>query len=80
AEKATQKQAAVDEATKAKAAIDTANDADAVDQAKADGVKAVAAAHQSGALLDTRKADAKQAMDTEAAKVTAAIDQDATLT
>ena len=79
AEKATQKQTVVDEATKAKTAVDAAKDADAVDQAQADGSKAIDGVHQPGTLLDTRKATAKQAIATAAAKVTAAIDQDVTL-
>ncbi|OAU19925.1 hypothetical protein PY78_13850, partial [Lacticaseibacillus rhamnosus] len=79
-EKASQKQAVADEATKAKEAIDAAKQADAVDQAKNDGIKAIDAQHHSGQALDNRKADAKQAIDAEAAKVTAAIDQDNTLT
>ncbi|OAU89925.1 hypothetical protein PZ07_14015, partial [Lacticaseibacillus rhamnosus] len=69
-----------DEATKAKKAIDAAKQADAVDQAKTDGIKAIDAQHHSGQALDDRKADAKQVIDAEAAKVTAAIDQDNTLT
>uniref|UniRef100_UPI000A6357AD DUF1542 domain-containing protein n=1 Tax=Lacticaseibacillus rhamnosus TaxID=47715 RepID=UPI000A6357AD len=39
--RASQKQAVADEATKAKEAIDAAKQADAVDQAKNDGIKAI---------------------------------------
>ncbi|MBM6453134.1 DUF1542 domain-containing protein, partial [Lacticaseibacillus paracasei] len=69
AEKATQKQTVADEAAKAKTAIDAAENADTVDQAKASGIQAIDAVHQSGTLLDTRKQDAKKAIDAEAAKV-----------
>lgn len=37
--------------------------ADAVDRAKTDGIKAIDAQHHSGQALDDRKADAKQVID-----------------
>lgn len=80
AEKAKQKQAAINAADKVKAAVDQARDADRVDQVVANDLKTIDAAHQSGTSLETRKADAKAAIDAEAAKVVKAIDQDATLT
>ena len=79
-EKVSQKQAVADEATKAKAAIDAAKQADAVDQAKNDGIKAIDAQHHAGQAVADRKAAAKQAIDAEVAKVTGNIDQDETLT
>ncbi len=79
-EKAKQKQAATDAAAKVKAVIDQAQDADGVDQAVNQNLKMIDATHQAGNDLATRKDDAKVAVDAEAAKVTQAIDQDATLT
>ncbi|KMO49573.1 hypothetical protein PZ03_15105, partial [Lacticaseibacillus rhamnosus] len=80
AEKLTQQQAVADAATQAKAAIDAAKHADAVDQAKADGIKAIDAQHQSGVALTERKEAAKKLVAEIAEKVVAAIDQDVTLT
>ncbi|MCT3162150.1 DUF1542 domain-containing protein, partial [Lacticaseibacillus rhamnosus] len=80
AEKKAQKQGVVTEADKAKKAIDAAGSADAVDQAKDAGIKAIDAQHQSGQAVATRKDDAKKAIDDEAAKVTEAIDHDSSLT
>ncbi len=78
--KAAQKQAVATEADNAKQAIDKGQNADAVDKAKTDGIKAIDAQHQSGQAIKARQNDAKQAIDAEAAKVTKAIDQDPTLT
>ncbi|OAU19764.1 hypothetical protein PY78_13955, partial [Lacticaseibacillus rhamnosus] len=80
AQKEAQKQAVATEADKAKKAIDAAGDADAVDQAKTAGIKAIDEQHKSGQTVDARKDDAKKAIDAEAGKVTDAIDHDATLT
>ncbi len=80
AEKTAQKQATADEVTKAKAAIDQVQTIEAINQAKTDGIKAIDVQHQSGADFDKQKEQAKQALDAEAKKVTATIDQDATLT
>ncbi|MCT3162799.1 DUF1542 domain-containing protein, partial [Lacticaseibacillus rhamnosus] len=80
AEKAAQKQAVATEADKAKKAIDAAKGADAVDQAKAAGIKAIDAQHRSGQTIAAQKDVAKKAIDDEAAKVIKAIDQDPTLT
>ncbi|WP_424320523.1 DUF1542 domain-containing protein [Lacticaseibacillus chiayiensis] len=79
-EKAIQKQAIKDKATAAKDAIIKAQDMDGVNQAEADGIKAIDSVHQSGMLLDTRKTDAKQAIDAELTKVNQTIDHDVTLT
>ena len=79
-EKAAQKQTFAAEATKAKDTIAKAQDADGVIQAEKAGIQAIDDGHQSGALLDTRKVDAKKAIDAEAAKINDAIDQDVSLT
>ncbi len=80
AEKTAQKQAVATEADKAKKAIDAAKGADAVDKAKAAGIKAIDAQHRSGQTIAAQKDAAKKAIDDEAAKVIKAIDQDPTLT
>uniref|UniRef100_UPI000ADB27E0 DUF1542 domain-containing protein n=1 Tax=Lacticaseibacillus rhamnosus TaxID=47715 RepID=UPI000ADB27E0 len=79
-QKADQKQAVIAEADKAKKTIDAAGNADGIKQAESDGIKAIDAQHQSSQALADRKGDAKAAIDHEAAKETAAIDHDATLT
>ncbi|MDT8865750.1 DUF1542 domain-containing protein, partial [Lacticaseibacillus rhamnosus] len=61
AQKEAQKQAVADEADKAKKAIDAAGNADAIDQAKSAGIKAIDEQHKSGQSIETRKDDAKKA-------------------
>ncbi|MDT8865739.1 DUF1542 domain-containing protein, partial [Lacticaseibacillus rhamnosus] len=49
-------------------------------QAKTAGIKAIDEQHKSGQSIETRKDDAKKAIDGEVAKITDAIDHDPTLT
>ena len=79
-EKGKQKASVDQEAEKAKGAIDAAKDIDGVNQAKADGIKAIDDQHKSGDPVDNRKAQAKADIDAEAAKVKGEIDADGTLT
>ncbi|WP_225423752.1 lectin-like domain-containing protein [Lacticaseibacillus casei] len=66
--------------TKANLAVDAATDADHVDSAFSNGKTSIDAAHQPGATLDAQRAAKKAALDTEAATVKKAIQDDATLT
>ena len=66
--------------TNANAAVDAATDADHVDSAFSNGKTAIDAAHQPGATLDAQRTAKKAALDTEAATVKQAIQDDATLT
>ncbi|MBH9986641.1 DUF1542 domain-containing protein, partial [Lactobacillus sp. M0390] len=79
ATKAKQKQAAADAGAAAKTNIDNATDAQGVKDALGKGIKAVDDTHVTGALLDTQKQDAKDAIDAEVAKVQGEIDADKTL-
>ena len=78
-EKAEQKDGVAAEATKAKAAIDQAQTETGVQQARDAGIAAIDAQHHPGTGLNVRREDAKKAIDAEAAKVTAEIEQDSTL-
>ncbi|WP_424320525.1 DUF1542 domain-containing protein [Lacticaseibacillus chiayiensis] len=80
AQKATQKQTVATQGAKAKEAIETATDADAIDQAKTDGIEVIEAQHQSGVAVTVRRDEAKQAIDVEASKVIVMIERDAFLT
>ncbi|NSN07051.1 DUF1542 domain-containing protein, partial [Enterococcus faecalis] len=55
-------------------------DSDGVNQAKADGIKAMDGQHKSGDPVDNRKETAKADIDAAAAKVKGEIDADGTLT
>ena len=79
-EKGKQKAGVDQEAEKAKKAIDGATAIDEVNQAKADGIKAIDNQHKSGDPVDSRKEPAKADIDAEAEKVKGEIDADSTLT
>ncbi|HHB0784746.1 TPA: DUF1542 domain-containing protein, partial [Enterococcus faecium] len=79
-EKNKQKAGVDQEAEKAKTAIDGASDITGINQAKEAGVKAIDGQHQSGESVDSRKAQAKAAIEAEAKKVKSEIDADGTLT
>ncbi|MBS9336149.1 DUF1542 domain-containing protein [Fructobacillus sp. M1-21] len=67
------KQAAIDN-------INKASDADGINNAVKDGKAAIASDYAPGESLDQQKKEAKAAVDAEAAKVIAAINDDSTLT
>ncbi|QXG58542.1 DUF1542 domain-containing protein [Lacticaseibacillus casei] len=60
--------------------VDAATDADNVDLAFSNGKAAIDAAHKPGATLDAQRTAKKAALDTEAATIKQAIQDDATLT
>ena len=60
--------------------VDAATDADNVDSAFSNGKAAIDAAHKPGATLDAQRTAKKAVLDTEAATVKKAIQDDATLT
>ncbi|QVI34487.1 DUF1542 domain-containing protein [Lacticaseibacillus chiayiensis] len=66
--------------TNANTVVDAATDADHVDSAFNDGIIAIDKAHVPGATLDAQRQAKKDALDTAAATVKQAIQDDATLT
>ncbi|HCM90388.1 MULTISPECIES: DUF1542 domain-containing protein [Vagococcus] len=79
-EKAKQSAGVDEAATKAKEAIDTATDASGVDSAKGQGITTINKEYQPGSALDSRKEDAKKAIDNEAKLIKEKINNDSTLT